>query len=398
MMRRIDIAAFSACCLLVLGACSGDDDPDGQNDAAPDATQPDATSEPDGSDATPTDDEEPPEFQQAVSVAIEGEFASQVDLSEDATRVLPVLADAEFTVFADDDETAREDLSVAITDGDGDELEPKEENFRNGLWRVTVELGPGTVVSATVADEAGNTAESDAQLTIPTRRDALVDSWQRRSYDAEQSITERWDRQMNDDGTWEESRESLTLGGTFEVTAEGDVERLELAETYREGGDSPDSDRETVERKVVSSYYVDNTYFDHRAWTRGGDAGDGLAGTWSREYTVHKRQDDQLQVAREVSETLEFEEVSDGDNTWTLTRTGTDHTGSEESAIDESESGTWERIENESYAGNYGDFLVRETTQVDGEPVETPESVTELYTMPLDRLLISPYLRSPEAD
>jgi hypothetical protein len=382
-------ASALACCLLLAG-CS--DDPDGSSDTGSqtDAMQPDVTADT-TTDTAPTDTEAP-ELRD-ISAAIQGEFSSQVDLNnENVTRVLPVAADAEFTIFASDNETDPEELTVEIIGADGEPLEVKDEAFRNGLWRVTVELAPGTDAVARVTDGAGNTATSEQSLTIPTREEALVDDWQRRGYDDQQEITTRWNRQINDDGTWAETRESLTLGGDYSVE-EG---TLEFAETYREGGETTDSDRETVEQMTASSFYVDETYFHHRAWTRDGD-GEGVAGTWTRSFEVHEPQNGELQLVREVDETIEFQEVEGGDNTWTLTRSGTDYTGGEETAIDETESGTWEVVENESYAGNYGDFLVRETTEENGEPVDNPEPVTELFTMPLDKLLISPYLRSPES-
>lgn len=390
-MRRTSTTAASAlaCCLLLAG-CS--DDADGSSDAGSpaDTTQPDVTADT-TTDTAPTDTEAP-ELRD-ISAAIQGEFSSQVDLNnENVTRVLPVAADAEFTIFASDNETDPEELTVEIIGADGEPLEVKDEAFRNGLWRVTVELAPGTDAVARVTDGAGNTATSEQSLTIPTREQALVDDWQRRGYDDQQEITTRWNRAILEDGTWEEVRESVTFGGDYSV----EDGTLEFAETYREGGDTTDTDRETVEQMTASSFYVDETYFHHRAWTRDGD-GEGVAGTWTRSFEIHEPRDGEVQLAREVDETIEFQEVEGGDNTWTLTRTGTDYTGGEETAIDETESGTWEVIENESYAGNYGDFLVRETTDENGEPVDGSEPVNELFTMPLDKLLISPYLRSPES-
>jgi hypothetical protein len=393
-MRRISTTAASAfaCCLLLVG-CS--DDPD---DSSSDTGSPSDTMQPDVRVDTTTDtaptDTEAPELRD-ISAAIQGEFSSQVDLNnEDVTRVLPVAADAEFTIFASDNETDPENLTVEVVGAEGEALEVKNEEFRNGLWRITVELAPGTDANVRVTDGAGNTATSEQTLSIPSLEQALVDDWQRRGYDDQREITTRWNRDVLEDGTWEEARGQVTFGGDWTV----EDGTLEFAETYREGGETTDSDRETVEQMTASSFYVDETYFHHRAWTRDGESdGEGVAGTWTRSFEVHEPRDGELQLAREVEETIEFQEVDGGDNTWTLTRTGTDYTGGGETAIDETESGTWQVIENESYAGNYGDFLVRETTEQNGESVDNSEPVTELFTMPLDKLLISPYLRSPEA-
>lgn len=365
-------ACIAGCSLVVLPACSGGNSNDNPSEDA-------------GTD-TPVD-EEAPEFQD-VSASIKGEFSSQVSLDEDATRVLPVAANAEFTVFARDNETDAEDLDVDIVDEDGEPLTEEESNFQNGLWRITVELGPGTTAAVEATDEAGNSARSNSTLTIPTRRNALVEGWQRRTYtNDDQSIDERWDLTMNDDGTWEEVRPDTTRGGTFSV----DGDTLQMTRTYRSDGDSDD---QTAERRVAGEFYVDGTYFHLRPWTRenASDANDDIAGTWSREYKIFTRRDGALELERDVSETLEFQQTSDGDNTWSLTRSGTEYGANSQSSIDETEGGTWEVVENESYGGNFGDYLVRTTTTENGNSVDQPTTVTELFQMPLDKLLISPHL------
>lgn len=335
-------------------------------------------------------DTEPPEFRD-IQISIQGEFSSNVDLTGgDARRILPVPADAEFKVLAGDDETPREELDVAAVGPEGSELSATDENFRNGLWSFTAELAPGDVVRIRATDGAGNAATSEHALTISTREEALVASWEKRLFtnDEEPDIRETHLRTFEEGGTWTEDRNDFELGGDYRV----EDDTLVVQKTYQSGGDAEDSDRSTIERDRASSFYVDRQFFSDRPWSR--DSSDTkIAGTWNRESELYTHDGGDRSLAETVQETLELTKNSDGPNTWTRTREVTDENSGETST--ETASGTWETVELTSiYGDNFGTFLVRTTEQRNGSDLQDPETETELYRMPLDKLLISPYVRS----
>lgn len=398
MTRTTTRSATILAVLLVTAGCSGQSNgndtgtsPDtGQRDTATDTRESGDTGGADGSD-TPPSDAEPPELRD-VSAAIQGEFSSQVDLNGDSeiVRYLPIDAKTEFTVFASDNETDAENLTLEAVDAEGNALEKVEENFRNGLWRFTVDVGPGTTVAVEATDEAGNTSTTDAKLVIPSRGEALVDDWQRREFsNDDQSITARFNLTFRDDGTWQETTPDAEFSGSYGVDDRGLAYTVESI-----------SGKDGEPSRTVSSFYVDETYYDHNAWTLADDSNDKtpVAATWERNRKIYGKSGGDWELAKEISETLELKRVEGGDDTWTLTRTGTDHTGGSKSDIDETESGTWQIIENDSYAGNYGNYLKRTTTHRNGSKLDSAETVTELFQNRLDKLLISPYLRSPEKE
>jgi hypothetical protein len=364
--------------LLGMTGCSGSDtaEPNGSPDASIDGG---------------STDEEAPSFRD-VSASIQGEFSSQIDLSESATRVLPVPAMTTFTVFADDNETGAEQLSIDVVDATGESLDEQSTSFSAGLWKITVEVSPGMEVRVRATDRAGNSTTTESTLEIPSQAEALVNSWQRRTYtNDDQSIDERFNLSIKDDGTWEEQRPDTTLGGDY--TVDGDV--LRFSRTYLSGNDT---NRETIERQVRSTFYVDGTYMHRSPWQRDGtaDGSEGVAGTWARSYKVYAPRDGAVSLKREVTSTLTFSENSESDNTWSRTRSGTEYSGDQGSSFTSTTSGTWRVVENESYGGNFGDYLVRTTTHEDGTALESPETTSELFYAPLDLLLLSPYLDTGE--
>jgi hypothetical protein len=382
-MRRFDSLTTLFCtlavgCLLGTTGCSGSDT--SETNGSPDASI-------DGSST----DEEAPSFRD-VSASIQGEFSSQVDLSESATRVLPVPAMTTFTVFADDNETGAEQLGIDVIDAQGEPLADQSSTFTSGLWKISVEVRPGMEVRLRATDRAGNSATTESTLKIPSQAEALVKDWQRRTYtNDDQSIDERINLSIEGDGTWEEQRPDATLGGDYSV--HGDV--LRFSRTYLS---SSDTNRETIERQVRSNYYVDGTYMHRSPWQRDGtaDESEGVAGTWTRSYKEYTPQDGAVSLKREVTSTLTLSENSESDNTWSRTRSGTDYNGDQGSAFTSTTSGTWKVVENESYGGNFGDYLVRTKTHEDGTALESPETMSELFYTPLDLLLVSPYLDTEE--
>ena len=87
-------------------------------------------------------DEEAPEYR-SIQASIQGQFSSQVDLSSsDQTRIVPIEVTIEFTIFATDDETDAEQLTVEIVDADGTPFDA-EPTFSNGLWKLQTTLSPG---------------------------------------------------------------------------------------------------------------------------------------------------------------------------------------------------------------------------------------------------------------
>jgi len=344
-----------------------------------------------GTDRTDAvEDTEPPEFRD-IQISIQGEFSSNVDLTDgDASRILPVPADAEFKVLAGDNETSREDLELAAVTSDGEELSATDESFRNGLWSFTAELAPGDVVRVRATDAAGNAATSEHALTISTREGALVATWEKRFFtnDEQPEIREKHLRTFEEDGTWSEERVDVELGGDYRV----EDETLVVQKTYQSGGGNENSDRSTIELDRASEFYVDRRFFSGRPWSRDGSK-TGIAGTWEREAEIYTHESGERSLAETVRETLELTKNSGGPNEWAFTRDVTD-ADSEETTM-ETASGTWETVELTSiYGDNFGTFLVRTTEKRDGSELQDPETDTELYRMPLNKLLISPYVRS----
>ncbi|MEL6182615.1 MAG: hypothetical protein AAFS10_26900, partial [Myxococcota bacterium] len=117
---------------------------------------------------TPSDDE-PPSLRD-IRIEVTGEFGDAFDLNDtDGTLLLPVDTPVEVTVFGQDNMTSADTLTVDVVDARTDQVRTVEDrSFRNGLWRLTVLLGPDTETRIRVTDEAGNTIESPAVLRVPS--------------------------------------------------------------------------------------------------------------------------------------------------------------------------------------------------------------------------------------
>ena len=348
-----------------------------------------------GSDAggispdTAPSDSEPPEIRD-IQLNIKGEFSSKATLTAgDATRILPVAADAEFTVFAQDNETARENLDVQVVDASGAALDEKMSSVNRGLWRLTVEIAPDSELRVEITDEAGNTTTSMHSLRLASRAEALAAVWKKRFYsnEDEPSVTEEHTLTVESGGEWNEDVEDYKRGGEYRV--EGDL--LVFQETFQRGGSDKDTDESTIEQDRVSEFYVDDEFFSLHPWTRE-DSGSGIATTWKRSWTRYEHDAGNRTEGASVEETLQLEKKAGGKNTWKHTREETPKSGS---ATTSTRSGTWKTIElTTNYGENLGTFLVRTTTHEDGNEVQMAKTTTESDVFRLDHMLISPYTRS----
>ena len=379
-MKKLYSATFVA--LLVLAGCG--------NGTGNGGGSVDSTSNPDSMSS----DTEAPEIRD-VQIEIKGEFSSKVTLtSDEATRVLPVEADAAFTVFASDDTTDSEKLAINAIDDGGEQLSKSSEEFQNGLWKFETRLSPGSTIRVEVTDEAGNSTTNEHALKILSHEEALVSDWEKRFFaNDDQSIT-RTDRlTVKSDGTWNEKVEMYERGGDYRV----DMEKLVWQRTYQTGGMDTDSDKSTVETDFAGEYYVDDSFFSPRPWTRQ-DSGSDAAGTWKRSWKRYKHENGKRTLDAEIEETLKLEKKSNADNTWNYERKTTPK-GSGASTSSHTQSGTYETIEiTTNYGENYGTFLVRTKTRENGKQLMMSVKTTELYRTPLDKLLISPYTRNSSVE
>jgi hypothetical protein len=330
--------------------------------------------------ATGTDagDTEAPELVD-VRVSING--GSLVDLNgADVSRVFPEPASAEFTIRARDDVSEDENLIIEVFDAaTGDPVTTDAAMFINGLWRVTVTVEADHTYKARATDEAANSTDSQFGLVAPSFAEAVVREWDAFYYDSE-SVSERYNLTLVDDGTWTETAlmGSRDRSGTWSV--EGT--QFTLVETTNTDGDTnPD----TEDIAYVGEFFVSDDYLDLRPY-RGNDGQDSeVEGSWTRTWTEQEPGGGGLQDARTVEETLELN--MNGDYSWTQTTTPTGG-----SAVVTTESGTW-RIElNGEYFANYGDFLVLTTDDIDGVPQDPAIETWALHRARGDRLLVTPYV------
>ncbi len=361
------------------------DDPDGDD---PDGDDPDGDN-PDGDDPS---DSISPEIQN-VQVAIAGEFSSSFSLNEsDVVRVLPVAAEAEFTVQASDNVTDREQLVVDVVDIEGGSApNVVSRNYRNGLWRVTVELTSGSRVGVQVTDEAGNSGEHSYVLVLPELLEALVGDWEERLFQkngSSHSTYQRNQRTFASDLSWSGSilNEAFVQAGIYA----GDDSDLEISETTHQNGDTPDdTDSSTTEWKREAVYHVDGVYFSDRPYTRTAGTVGNVVGTWERSYAYYLPDGADLELAEDVTETLTLA----GDDSFNFNHSGTRYTSGGEEAISETKSGSWFVDPNEDYSDNYGDFLVFTTDTVDGEALASTIEDCELHVIRNGRLLVRPSIR-----
>jgi hypothetical protein len=341
----------------------------------------------DAGDEGRTDGDDLPRIR-TVHVSLEGDFVVEFDISSgDESYVLPVSERATFAVVTTDDSTPTEQLNVAVVNAEtGEPVDGQETIFRNGLWRVSLEVEDGLVLGVAVSDASGNTTRSKNKLVLTPLIEAVVGDWEIPFYDETHEVTHFWTARFNDDGTWSEthSDSGVRMSGRYE----SDKGQLRLLVTESSDSENPDDDPETTERARVGDYYVDEIYFTEQPWLSKGETS-GLSGTWERSHRLYEESNDELLLAAEVNEQLVF----DGDGAFTLTKTEIDHRSATITEHQKVSQGIYEVQRNEGYMGNYGDFLIRTTTTVDDLEQASPLTTTELHTFRARRLLISPRIR-----
>lgn len=334
-------------------------------------------------DAAPSDTEAP-ELRD-LRVTIEGDLGVTLELNtRDAQHIIPAPGTAEFVVLARDDSSPAEALSVEVIDATEAARAPLESELRNGLWRVRIDVAPGDQLRVRVADQAGNTVESQHVLQVPALEQALAGAWEAWFFDDTQTVTHIWLADWSAGGTWTETREDsgYVSAGTWAL----DGLTLERAARTSTGPD-PDADDTTIEWRRDGDFYVDGTYFAPDPYVRTAGSS-GVEGTWERSRERWEPDQGGLVLAEEVSETITFD-IS----TWNETRTVIDHRGASPATTITTRAGDY-RIElNDNYTEAIGNFLVRTVTELDGTTVAGEPETWELHVTRLGRLLVSPMLR-----
>lgn len=332
-----------------------------------DDTSPDAIVDV-GSDVGPADDRAP--TLRDIRYDFVGDLGGGGDLNAlDKRAAIPTALELTFTVFAIDNSTATEDLTVRVLDVAGEEeteLTPTATELASGLWDLTYLVEAGVVLQVEVADEAGNAVRSEGALTIPSVGEVLVGDWVGRTFESDQSVLTARDWTFADDGTW--TAASPDAEGAYEV----DGFSVSLRETV--GDDAADEWRHAVA-------YVDDLYVDFDPFTFTGDAAPttDLVGTWVSTATILDT--DGTEIAQ-VSDTVVFGDDGNWSRAWE--RTG-------DSPASRTAGGAF-RIElNENYSENFGDFIVWETTEEDGEDVEMETTMIQ-WRLRGETLLLAPLL------
>jgi len=341
----------------------------------------DATSPEDAVEADAPPEGTPPEFRD-VRVEIHASPSISLDLNnQDVERVLPMAFPAVFTVFTTDDESAAESIVVTVLEGNGDvPAEGQEAAFANGIWTVAVPaVGPGQTWRVRVEDGAGNSDVWVHALIIPPLDEAVVGDWDTRWYTEEGVHSHTWEAVWSADGTWEESRQGTELTGTWAL--DGDL--LTVDTLTKEGTPNPPP----VPQRVVSAFYVDETYFAASPMERVGE-GSGVTGEWTHETDPWRDEDGEgFVLVHSGRYTYSYEEGG----AFTMTFEGT-----ADGVPDQvrTTTGNWVLVPNENYIENYGDYLVTSLEETDGEPLPQPIKVVSLMVIRHELLLLSPKVRA----
>lgn len=384
------LIAFLFVAFLMLNC--GDDDDTTPADTAGSDVGSDVTSDTASPDVAGDLAGEPPGFRTIV-VSITGELPSEDDFTdEDATRIIPTTLSSEFRIFAEDDATSVDELTVEVIDGDATSFETVEQtaSYRNGLWFIETDLSPDMEMRVRLQDGDGHVTISTYALIIPPLDEAIVGDWERPFFDTEQVILHTTDLSIEDDGTWSEEQggSGMDRTGTYDFADNGDIE-LEVRTTENSLDGTDDTNSDTVEEVFVGPYYVDELYLGLFPFARADGLSD-LESTWTRQILNYEPDGDDLELVEDRTETL----VINVDGTWTETWTGSEYDGGGETAINQSWAGTWEIEINENYTESVGDFLARTVTTVDGEAADEPYLVWyELHITRVGNLLISPRVR-----
>lgn len=302
-----------------------------------------------------------------------------LDLSKsDDQRVIVTPTQLTLKVFATDDVTAPENLTVQALDDSNKPLGDQSATLHNGLWQVTTTVNAGLTVHVAVSDEAGNQTLWPYAAVFPTREQALARKWTLIVYDNQKSptgvypvINKPVDTLTAD--TWcqeDDAAGNGPAGGTWSVLADG---RLKLETRDHTACDSADLTK-PVQATRLSDFYVDQTDYSDRPYTRQGGTANDITGSWS--YKVELTSGGQTQT---VTATLEL----NGDKTFTR-KTEDGHTLQ----------GTYEQLPNPNYSANYGQLLVLTVDKKDGATLPTPVVQVHYFTVTQDlQLLVDPLVQ-----
>lgn len=357
--------------LLAAAGCGGEE-ADPSQDTSPDATPdvaedgsgtPDVVEEVgvDVSDAAGDADSGPADSTaprlRDVRTSIDGAVSTDVDLNGgDVEVILPSAAVAAFTVFASDDISDSDALTVDFVDADGEPVAPTETSFRNGLWTAAIDVAPGMHLRARVSDEAGNEVIADAALVVPAIEDALLGDWATRRFGLDQTQIGVRHHEWTT-GEWSEEEGDYAAAGTWSF----DGEFITVVTTETTAGDTP---------ILRSDVYVDEFYFSIGPMRQQSGSESGIVGTWTTTSWMGET---------EVERTVELSLGDDDQFTWT--------------DGDSYAAGSWRTEVNEDYSEAFGNFLVLDVSSRDGAELAEVEVEISLYRRRGDALLISPQLR-----
>jgi len=316
-----------------------------------------------------------------IRVKIDDEFSTEIELnSSDNCYVVASSIDAVFVVQVETNVSGPEDVGVNVIDIDGKKPpELLDSEFRNGLWRLTLSLRPGSNLSVIVTDPCGGTTEAAHCLRLPTQLEALVGTWRRYEYSAGPTLASTWLAEWSDDGTWAENKEgqSQTKTGTWTATATGlSVSGIDVAT----GRLSTKTMSFVVgQRTFTLSPYkrVDEMYLT---------GSNTIQGAWERKYQVVDSLEDSVET-KEVTDTLAF---SDGHFIQTITRDlfTPGSVGTKEIHVSEGTFAVWQDA---NYISNNPQLLVLEPKQIDGTPVSSGNVIIETVQIDGELLMIGSY-------
>ncbi len=367
-MKRCIVAGLAALFLVWPVGCGGSD---------PEETPGDVSSE---VEEVQPFDEQAPDIRD-VRVELSGSVKGLFDLNAgDATAIVPPGVApplATVTVFAVDDVTPGDQLTVSVRDGEGKTLATQDQQFSNGLWKVSLEVHPGLVVGVEVKDAEGNGTTWMHRLIVPTGAEAILGKWDRPFYDQNFDLVKHGTTTFFE-GQWsQEGVESAPVTGEYEV--DGEELTLRLDDVAAANPEAPS--------QRVCAFFVDKTYFHHCPFVAAGEAVE-IQGVWTRSYREYRGSGNSTQLLRDVTETLEFQE----DGAWTLTVSGDVWDGTAMSPSVESSQGSYQVRLNENYIDNFGDFLVLEGDPFPADLFGALNTVS-LFKLANGTLLIAPLIR-----
>ncbi len=291
--------------------------------------------------------------------------------SSDAQRIITAPTPLTLQVFATDDVSATDALSVVALDDTGQPLADQTATLHNGLWEIATTATPGLSLHVAVDDEAKNRTTWPYAAVFPTREQALVRQWSLLVYDENGTVTARPLDTLTSD-SWcqdDDAQGGGPRGGSWSVQADG---RLTIETRHQMACDTKDfgTEWDSVEATRTAAFYVDATYFSDRPYVRqGGAASADITGTWTR----------QADLPQTATSTLTL--LADG-------------TFSESTEDAHQRAGTYEIQHNSDYTNDFGQLLILTTTRVDGADV-APTVGVHYWTLQNDQLLVDPFVEIP---